>query len=161
MRRDAPPVPWQGFVAGLVGYAVVALIFAVANVTAGRSPFHTAALLGQALLGPTAALDAGAVDPSAVLAYNGVHLVGFLVLGVAAAVLVELLDRFPSLWLLTLFVFVAGFALQVGLVLLIAAPVAESISWESVLVANALAALGVGLVLARWHGGLPGADASP
>lgn len=161
MRRDAPPVLWQGFVAGLVGYAVVALVFAVANVIAGRSLFYTAALLGQALLGPTAAPDGGAVDPSSVLAYNGVHLVGFLVLGVAAAALVELLDRFPSLWLLTLFVFVAGFALQVGLVLLIAAPVAESISWESVLVANALAALGVGLVLAQWHGGLPGADASP
>lgn len=32
-------------------------------------------------------------------------------------------------------------------------PIAKSISWESVLVANTLAAVSVGLFLSQWHGG--------
>lgn len=154
MRNERPPVLWQGFVAGLVGYAVVATIFALTNVLAGRSAFYTAALLGQALLEPAAALGEVSVEPSAVFVYNGIHLLGFLVLGFAAATLLEILERFPGLWYLVLFVFVVGFVFQVGVVLLVAAPVAGMLSWGSVFVANALAALATALVLYVWHGGL-------
>ena len=155
MRDKTPPVLWQGFVAGLAGYAVVAAIFALTNLLAGRSAFYTAALLGQALLEPGAALGEVGIEPSAVFAYNGIHLLGFLVLGFAAATLLEILERFPGLWYLVLFVFVVGFVFQVGVVLLVAAPVAEALPWGSVFVANALAALATGLVLYVWHGRLP------
>ena len=155
MRNETPPVLWQGFVAGLVGYAVVVAIFAVTNVLAGRSAFYTAALLGQALLEPAATLGEMSVEPSAVFAYNGVHLLGFLMLGFAAATLLEILERFPGLWYLVFFVFVVGFVFQVGVVLLLAAPVAGMLPWGSVFVANALAAVATGLVLYVWHGRLP------
>lgn len=151
MRNDTPPVLWQGFVAGLVGYAVTAMIFGVGNVLAGESFFRTASLLGRAMIGPAGAAGPALVDPVYVLAYNGVHLLGFLVLGFAAATLVEILERFPGLGTLVLLVFVLGFGFQVGIVLLFAAPVADELSWQSVLVANVLAALSVALVLAQWH----------
>lgn len=74
----------EGFVAGLLGYAAVVTLFAVLNLMAGESPFHTASLLGSALLG--SALDQpGAFGP--ILAYNGVHLLVSVALGVAAAFL--------------------------------------------------------------------------
>lgn len=155
MRDKAPSLLWQGFVAGIVGYAVIALTFGVVNVLAGRSFFFTAALLGEAILRPGTAYVPATVDPGAVLAYNGVHLVGFLLLGFAAAGLVEILERFPGVWYLVFFVFVVGFGLQVGVVLLFAAPVEASIHWWAVLAANALGAMAVGLVLTRWHGDLP------
>lgn len=74
----------EGLVAGLLGYAAVALLFVVLNVSQGLSPVHTPRLLGDALLG-------GLMDPvepfAAVLAFNGLHLVVTLALGVAAAAL--------------------------------------------------------------------------
>lgn len=51
MLRDA-------LAAGFVGYLSVVVIFGTWNVVAGRSPFHTAALLGEALIG-------GLRDPAA------------------------------------------------------------------------------------------------
>lgn len=154
MRDRTPPVLWQGFVAGLVGYAVIATAFGIGNVLAGRSFFFTAALLGEALLHPGSAFVPAVVDPGSVLAYNGVHLLGFLLLGFAAATLVEILEHFPSVWYLVFFVFVVGFGFQVGVVLLMAAPVEAAMPWYSVLVANVLGALAVGVVLGFWHDGL-------
>jgi hypothetical protein len=98
MKAERVQVYWQGLVAGLVGYATVAIVMAIANVLLGRSPFHTAALLGQTLF-------YGPIDPSQltiwagpVLAYNGFHLLIFLVLGVAAAWLAQLSERGPHFW---------------------------------------------------------------
>ena len=74
----------EGFIAGLLGYGAVVALFAVLNVAAGLSPFHTASVLGTALLG--SALDqAGPLGP--VLAYNGLHLVVSILLGVGASFL--------------------------------------------------------------------------
>ena len=74
----------EGFVAGLLGYGAVVVLFGILNLAAGESPFHTASLLGSALLGSS--LDqAGELGP--VLAYNGLHLVVSVLLGTAAAFL--------------------------------------------------------------------------
>jgi hypothetical protein len=86
MSEDRSRVIREGFVAGLLGYAAVAALFAILNLAAGESPFHTASLLGSALLGSS--LDqAGEFGP--ILAYNGLHLVASLVLAVAASFLVN------------------------------------------------------------------------
>ena len=79
---------WEGLVAGAIGYAVVALFFVVVNVMQGWRAFHTAEALGLALFyGGVPAAGAGHAGP--VIAYNGFHLVLFLVLGMGAAWLAE------------------------------------------------------------------------
>lgn len=74
----------EGLVAGLLGYASVALLFIVLNVSQGLSPVHTPEVLGSTLL-------QGFMDPvgpwAAVLAFNGLHLGVTLALGVGAALL--------------------------------------------------------------------------
>lgn len=83
-RRDV--VLRQGVAAGLLGYLAVVVIFAVLDLGQGLGLFHTPRALGTALLGRS--LDP--VEPlAAILAYNGLHLVVSLVMGLAAAYLAE------------------------------------------------------------------------
>jgi hypothetical protein len=98
MKSESVRVNWQGLIAGLVGYATVAIAMAVADGLLGRSPFHTAALLGSTMF-------YGLKDPSEVtvwagpvLAYNGFHLLVFLGLGLAAAWLADFAERGPHFW---------------------------------------------------------------
>jgi hypothetical protein len=97
---------WQGFVAGLIGYATVAVVFAAVNALSGLSPFYTAALLGSALFYGARTLSDVVLAPGPVLAYNGFHLVVFLVLGVFMAWLTELAQRGPHLWYLGMLAYV-------------------------------------------------------
>lgn len=84
MPAHRAPFLREGLVAGLLGYVAVAAVFVVLNVSQGLSPVHTPQLLGEALLG-------GRMDPvepwAAILAFNGLHLLVTLVLGVAMAFL--------------------------------------------------------------------------
>ena len=81
----------HGLVAGVFGYAAIVAFFAFANVLAGRSPFFTAAVLGNALLGNPST----AISVPSVAVYNGLHLVAFLLLGGAAAWMADLVERRP------------------------------------------------------------------
>ena len=66
---------FDGVIAGVIGYLVVASFFALWNLLQGLSPIYTASLLGEALF-------AGLRDPAAVtldiglaIAFNGIHLI--------------------------------------------------------------------------------------
>jgi hypothetical protein len=83
MSANGRRVLREGFVAGFLGYAAVVLLFAILNLLAGQGLFHTPRVLGSALLGP--ALDPP--GPAPILAYNGLHLIVSLALGVGAAFL--------------------------------------------------------------------------
>jgi len=98
MKPERTQVFSQGMVAGLVGYAVVALTFAIANVLMGRSPFHTAALLGGAAFYGLTDPARLVIGPGPVFAYNGFHLVVFLALGVATSWLAYFSERGPHFW---------------------------------------------------------------
>jgi hypothetical protein len=92
----------HGTVAGLVGYAAVVVFFLVADPISGRPLFHTPALLGGALffgLLEPASLE---IAPGPVLAYNGIHLLVFLLLGLLAAWFARLSERLPAGWVLAL-----------------------------------------------------------
>jgi hypothetical protein len=118
----------QGLVAGFIGFVTVAVVFAVANLVAGRSPFYTSALLG-------ATLFYGATDPAqvtvtaaSVLAYNGLHLIVFVAFGVLASALAALADRGWQLWFVAFFFFLFfSFHLE-GAVQAFAAPVRPALS---------------------------------
>jgi len=140
----------EGFIAGLIGYAVVVIMYAGINLISGRSIFFTAALLGRGLVvAPPSPSDI--VAPGPVLAYNGVHLIGFLVIGTVAAWLALETERYPHFFYFVLFIAIAGLALAIGVILLISEPVKELLPWRSVVAANLAAALAIGWYLSRAH----------
>ena len=155
MTRERAVVWWQGLVAGLLGYAAVALFFGVVNVLGGDSFFHTAAVLGHGLLGTDRRVVEAAVEAGPVFAYNGVHLVLFLGFGFAAAWLVEEAERHPVFWYLVFFAFLVGFFYDVALLSLFTLPLgAGEISWVTIVAANLSAGVVMGAYLVRGHPGL-------
>ena len=73
----------EGLIAGVLGYLAVVALFAVADITSGEGLLHTPQMLGSALLGDV--LDPGSAAP--ILAYNGLHLLVSLALGLGASFL--------------------------------------------------------------------------
>jgi hypothetical protein len=135
----------QGLVAGAVGFLTVAVVFGAANVTAGRSPLYTAALLGATLFHGATDPAQVAVTPANVLAYTGLHLAVFLAFGVLTAALAALADRGRQLWFVALFFLIfVSFHLE-GAVQLFAAPMRPVLSdlaiWGAGIAASAAMAL--------------------
>ncbi len=151
MNPERSRTLWLGVAAGLTGYAVIAILFALENMMAGRSPFHTAALLGGAMFYGAGDLSAVPVGPGPVLAYNGVHLILFLGLGMIAAWLAEFAERGPHLWYVGMtFYFLVAFHLFGAVFVLPAALRDSMIGWG--LLANGVAgSLAMALVLVWAH----------
>jgi len=141
----------QGLIAGMIGYFVFVIWFAVVNVLTGESAFHTAQVLGSALFSfePTSMSATGLAAP--VIAYNGVHLLASLMMGLVASFLVLEVDLHPNLWYVVMFLFIAGLLYSVGLGGIVAKEIAGAVSWEQVVVVNVLAALLSGWYLWRSH----------
>jgi len=49
MRERTKLILVGGLVSGLIGYGTVVLVVSLMNILGGRSPFHTAAVLGSTL----------------------------------------------------------------------------------------------------------------
>lgn len=78
---------------------IVALYYGLLNLFAGRSFFHTARELGLRVVGEGwAATGTAAYAP--VLAYNAVHGLAFVAVGLGAAWLVFQAERHPRFWFL-------------------------------------------------------------
>jgi len=102
-----------GLVAGFIGFAASAGLLAIVGLAEGGTPFLIPAMLGSAVFFSGAA----STEAAAVLAYNGLHLVTFVALGVALAGMVRLAARERDGWYpLSLgFLFVAVHALALPL----------------------------------------------
>jgi hypothetical protein len=141
----------QGLIAGGIGFGTVVLVFALANVLAGRSPFYTSALLGAALF--TEITDPAMVEvtPSTVLAYNGVHLMVYLAFGVVAAALASLADRGRQLWYVSLFFYVFVSFHLYGAVQAFAAPMRPALSDVAIWLAGGAASVAMAAYLLWMH----------
>ena len=84
---------WNSIYTGLIGYLAVAMFFVVLDPLLGRGLFYTPALLGSALFYGLADPAALTIRPGPVIAYNGAHLVVFLVLGLVVGELTYLSVR--------------------------------------------------------------------
>lgn len=85
-----------GVVAGFIGFAVSAALLAVAGIAQAGNPFLIPARLGSALFyGGAAGIEAGPV-----LAYHGLHLLGFVLVGLAMARLASLAAHVADGWYL-------------------------------------------------------------
>ncbi len=153
MSPERQRVLSEGLVAGLLGYASIALFFGVLHLLTGQSLFHTAATLGDGLVSHDPTVLGGATVGS-VIAFNGVHLVAFLLFGVIAAWLVSSSERNPGFIIVMLFLGLAGFfySLTGFLGYSVNHPLAPS--WISIAVSNVIAGVLMAGYLFRFHPGL-------
>ncbi|MDX1578353.1 MAG: hypothetical protein R3266_07700 [Gemmatimonadota bacterium] len=148
MDTEKPYPLSEGLLVGLVGYATVVVVVAGLDLLSGRALFHTPGLLGRGLVadpGPPGSIAAGAV-----LAYNGLHLLAFLVIGIGVLQLARLVEVHPVAWFLAYFVCVAGFFV-VEMTITVIDPEGEALSWWAILLATAAAAFAMGIFLNRRH----------
>ena len=133
----------EGFLAGLIGAAAVAVWFLLIDVLAGQ-PFYTPAMLGSALFWSLRDPSLVEIAFPAVIGYTLLHIVLFSLAGTVAAALAAMVDKFPT----TLFLVIVFFAIfEVGfyiVVALVAQPLLGALAWSNVAIANLIAALGMG-----------------
>jgi len=147
VKPDRARVTSEGLITGLLGYAVVVLFYGILNVASGRSFFSTAADLGAGLVSSPRPGD----FIGAVLAFNGLHLIVFLLVGLVAAWLVMQMERHPSFFVLALFIGVAGLFAVMAAFLSFAARSGVELPIGSVFAANLLAGAAMGAYLLNVH----------
>jgi hypothetical protein len=147
VKPDRARVLSEGLIAGFLGYVAIVLFYGVLNLVMGDSFFSTAALLGSGLVSPTRSSGVA----GAVLAFNGLHVIAFLVIGLMAAWIVMQTERHPSLFVIALFIALAGLFLSVALFLSTAAVRGEGVPIGTVIAANVLAGFAMGGYLLKAH----------
>lgn len=145
------PLVKEGVIAGLIGATAIAIWFFFVDAVAGEALF-TPRTLGYALLsifGPVPEKQSALL---LIAIYTIFHYVAFMVVGMIAAMIVELAKEEPSILMGFVVLFAAievGFYALVGL-LQQATPLG-SLAWYNVMVGNLLAAATMGLYLLRAH----------
>jgi hypothetical protein len=143
----------EGIRAGLAGAITIALWFAILDALHGRW-LYTPTVLGTAVFRGGAGLeDPATLAPSLemVLSFTWIHMLVFVLLGMAAARLLLLAEDDSHLGfgiLLLFFVFEFGF---VGACMLFAEPVLEALAWPAIVVGNLLAAVAMAATFWRGH----------
>src|SRR5258706_2107618 len=139
----------EGFIAGCIGAAAVAVWFLVVDLINGQ-PLFTPAMLGIAVFGGETGSDCVVVEPGRIFGCTMIPVSAFVVVGCVAAALAAEVEYAPS----TLFLVIVGFCFfEVGfyiLVALLAKPLLGYLPWWYVAIGNGLAALGMGYFL--WRG---------
>lgn len=150
MRDFGKRVLWEGTVAGLIGYAIVAVFFLVVNVVQGRPPFETAELIGRILFyGGTDAGTTGRAGP--ILAYSGVHLVLFILFGTLTAWLTAKSEQGPQFWYLAITVHVFVVAHMLSALLVFVDLIGGVLTPATVVVSGFVAAMAMVYYLWRAH----------
>jgi hypothetical protein len=132
----------EGITAGLIGAAIVAAWFLVYDASRGH-PLRTPALLGAATLQGLRDPGAVTVSPGLVAQYTVLHGVIFALFGVLVAYLIVSAQSQPSRLLM---VFIALMSFEVAFLAVFtwwAHPVVTALGWWAILIANALAAVGM------------------
>jgi hypothetical protein len=143
----------EGLVAGLAGAVTIAVWFFILDAVKGR-PLYTPTVLGTALFrggAGLATLETLPVDFEMVLSFTWVHVLVFLLIGLAASRLIGVAERNPSFGfgVILLFVFFEfGFLLAS---MLFAEPVLRALTWPEVLIGNLLAAAAMSAIFWRRH----------
>ena len=156
MRHRIASVLREGLVGGLVAYLAVVVTFAVLNLIQGRSPFHTAAAMGAVLFHGGDAASAFALDPAPILAYNGIHLLGSLLVAGVAAFLVYESELHKSFWYFGLMILVAAVFYSIVLFGVVGAEIGGVLEWSTVVLGTLVWAGAMTTYFLRVHRGLLG-----
>jgi hypothetical protein len=139
----------DGAIAGIIGAAIIALLFLFLDVVT-RLPLYTPTVLGAGLFvkaGDLASIEEMEVSLELTLMYTWVHWLAFIAVGVIAAQFFSLSKRDLNL---ALSIFLLFLVLELGFVgtwFLLAKPVLDEIAWTTVLLGNVLAAIGMAIYL--------------
>jgi hypothetical protein len=140
----------EGFIAGLIGAAAVALWFLVIDALAGR-PFFTPAMLGSAVFWGAHDPSQVVIEYSRIIGYTMIHVSAFIIVGTLAAVLAaEVEVAPPTLYLVVVFFAIFEFGFYVTVAIL-AQPLLGALAWWNVAIGNAIAAYAMGYYLWRQH----------
>jgi putative oxidoreductase len=145
------PLMREGTFAGLIGAAVIAVWFFFVDLIAGQILF-TPTTLGRGMLSILGPVPAGQSAILLVISYTVFHVAAFVLLGLVAAMIVNVANREPSILLGFVVLFAAievGFYAFVGL-LQQATPLG-TLAWYNVMIGNLLAAAAMGMYLLRAH----------
>jgi uncharacterized membrane protein YphA (DoxX/SURF4 family) len=145
------PLVREGVIAGVIGAMVIAVWFFFVDLIAGHALF-TPATLGRGMLSIFGPVPAGQSAALLVLLYTVFHFAAFVVVGLIAAMIVNLANREPSILLGFVVLFAAievGFYAFVGL-LQQTTPLG-TLAWYNVMIGNVLAAAAMGMFLLRAH----------
>lgn len=141
----------EGLVSGLIGYAVVIVVVAAADLFASRPLFFTPALLGSYLFFDVRHPTDVVIWAGPVLAYNGVHLLIFLLFGSFMAALAALADRGQQMWYVAANIFLIVVLHVVGIPILFDPYVGRALSIVTVIIATSTASVGMAFYLWRAH----------
>jgi hypothetical protein len=148
----------EGIVLGLIGYAAVAVFYAIFDVLAARGSLYTVNLLGLAvfkgLRDPSVLQLPVAFDGAAIGLFNGLHLIVALGIGFVVSWLVSQVEGPPAQARLALLSIGAGFLVTIFAIGMLSSPIRALLPWWSVVVANVLAVVVGGAYLLRRHPGL-------
>jgi hypothetical protein len=141
----------EGAIAGIIGASAVALWFLMVDSIAGR-PFFTPAVLGASLFDLLGGGFGGRGLFAHVAAYTVIHFAAFILIGIAAAMLMNVLDRKPSLLVGFIGLFLVFELCVFGAVAVLSqSPLFGTIAWYQLGAANLLAAYSMGRYLWRAH----------
>jgi hypothetical protein len=124
-------------VAGLIGYAAVALFFVVLNLAVGRPALYTAAGLGAFFTSLEGFGGEVTVAAGPVIAFNGIHMLLSVSVGMAAAWLVYEAEEHHEFWYILLLLFVALYLFGVLSFGVFGAELTGVLSWGSAVAGNA------------------------
>jgi hypothetical protein len=147
-------------VVGLIAYAAVAAFYSLFDLLAARGTFYTVNILGRVVfrgVRDAAVLQAPApIDGGAVFAYDGVHLVLSLLIGVVVVQLASTGERNSALARPMVLVIVGGFVLTIFAMAVLSTPIRPLLPLWSIVLANSLAVVLAGAWLVSRRPGLVG-----
>jgi hypothetical protein len=140
----------EGTDVGIIGGLAVALWFLILDTLAGQ-PFQTPSLMGQVLLFGESAPDTSRLVFGAILVYTAFHFAVFALFGMGLVVLVHWGERDSVVRYALLPVFLVFEVLFYGLLEVFSERTNELFPFWTVVVANTLAALCMGIYLWKRH----------
>lgn len=141
----------EGLIGGLVGYLAVVIGLSLLNLVAGRPLFHTAEGMGSLLMG---ASDTGTAAAAPILVYNGVHLVGNLLVGVLAAAMMSVTERHLAFWYAALTVLIAAVVYAITVVGMFGVEIGGVTDWTTVVAGTGIWIAAMTVYFWRVHRGL-------
>ena len=140
----------EGTDVGIIGGVAVAVWFLILDTIAGQ-PFQTPSLLGQVLLFADSTPDTTRLVFGAILVYTAFHFAVFALLGMGLVYLVHWGVRDPVVRYALLPVFLVFEVLFYGLLEVFSERTDELFPFWTVVVANTLAAVSMGIYLWKRH----------
>jgi hypothetical protein len=143
----------DGFIAGTLGAATIAVWFLILDLIQGR-PFFTPTVLGTVLfkgVGGLENLENLQASLHMVGGFTFVHWLVFVVLGCAASRLLGAAERNPNLGFGVLLLFVVFMLGLLAAATVFAEPILQALAWPAILIGNLLAAIVMGLYFWRRH----------